>query len=160
MPAFLVDFHILLWSRRRRQRRGDSSTGSPIVTPTQSRTTFSGSPLLGGDTPSVSDTRGFLDDAVNTSSSAGSSLDPVLPIDGRGTIVTSYDDYLSLPETARGTLYAGLTGSGPGSAAGPSPLPPPLLTEGVSRTRDLPEHPHFLFARRPPGRPHHFDALP
>ncbi len=142
-----------IFFRRRRQRNLDSSMGSPMVTPTQSRTTFSGSPIMGGDTPSVSDTRGFIDDAINTSSSAGSSLDPVLPIDGHGTIVTSYDDYMSLPENARSTIFSSLagSGSGAGSAAGPSPPPPPIPVEVVPRTRDLQEHGNFLFARQPPN---------
>ncbi len=151
----LLGFGLLIFlalARRRRMRRqGTSSMGSPMVTPTQSRTTFSGSPVM-GDTPSLSDT--YLHDPINTSSSAGSSLDPVLPIDGHGTIVTSYDDYMSLPENARSNIFSSLAGSGSGgSAAGPSPPPPPLLppiSESVHRTRDLPESSDFLFSRSPP----------
>jgi uncharacterized protein (TIGR03382 family) len=144
---------LALARRRRLRRQGTSSLGSPMVTPTQSRTTFSGSPIV--DTPSLSDTRAasYLDDPINTSSSAGSSLDPVLPLDGHGTIVTSYDDYMSLPETARGNILSSLAGSGSGlgSAAGPSPPPPPLpASESVPRTRNLAESSDFLFSRSPP----------
>jgi len=154
----LLGFGLLIFlalARRRRMRRqGTSSMGSPMVTPTQSRTTFSGSPIM-GDTPSLSDTRAasYLDDPINTSSSAGSSLDPVLPLDGHGTIVTSYDDYMSLPENARSNIFSSLAGSGSGmgSAAGPSPPPPPLaVSESVPRTRDLTESSDFLFSRSPP----------
>ena len=154
----LLGFGLLIFlalARRRRMRRqGTSSMGSPMVTPTQSRTTFSGSPIM-GDTPSLSDTRAasYLDDPINTSSSAGSSLDPVLPLDGHGTIVTSYDDYMSLPENARSNIFSSLAGSGSGmgSAAGPSPPPPPLAaSESVPRTRNLTESSDFLFSRSPP----------
>ena len=156
----LLGFGLLIFlalARRRRMRRhGSSSMGSPMVTPTQSRTTFSGSPIMGGDnTPSLSDTRAasFLDDQLNTSSSAGSSLDPVLPLDGHGTIVTSYDDYMSLPENLRGNIWSSLAGSGSGigSATGPSPPPPPVpATDSIPRTRNLPESSDFLFSRSPP----------
>ena len=152
----LLGFGLLIFlalaRRRRLRRQGTSSMGSPMVTPTQSRTTFSGSPIM-GDTPSLSDTRAdsYLHDPINTSSSAGSSLDPVLPIDGHGTIVTSYDDYMSLPENARSNIFSSLAGSGAGSASGPSPPPPPLgPSESVHRTRDLPESSDFLFSRVPP----------
>ena len=115
------------------------------------------SPLIGGETtPSLSDT--YMHDPINTSSSAGSSLDPVLPLDGHGTIVTSYDDYMSLPENARSNIFSSLAGSGGGSALGPSPPPPPLggpSSDSVPRTRDLPESSDFLFSRsQPPYNPY------
>ena len=157
----LLGFGLLIFlalARRRRMRRhGTSSMGSPMVTPTQSRTTFSGSPIMGGEnTPSLSDTRAasFLDDQLNTSSSAGSSLDPVLPLDGHGTIVTSYDDYMSLPENLRSNIMSSLhgSGSGIGSALGTSSPPPPLsASESIPRTRNLPESSNFLFSRSPPS---------
>merc|ERR1712048_1242729 len=92
-----------LLARRRRRKYDATAASSANLTPTQSRTTFSGTPVM-ADSPSVSG--GFGDDPLNTTGS--SSLDPVLAIDGHQTIVSSYNEFMSIPNDARNNIMYSL----------------------------------------------------
>lgn len=138
-------------SRRRQFRHDNSSMASPIVTPTQSRTTFSASPTMACETPSMLETYegvSYINEAINTSSSLGSCLEPILPIDGHTTIVTSFDEFMSFPGENRKTYFSNLI-----SSPSQSMHPPPSLLPNkvVSKTKDLNEQLNFLFARPPPS---------
>ena len=151
MPC-LFDVKETILSRRRQFRHDNSSMASPIVTPTQSRTTFSASPTMPCDTPSMLETYeavSYINEAMNTSSSLGSCLEPILPIDGHTTIVTSFDEFMSLPGENRKTYFSNLTRSPMQSL---HPPPTSLLpTKVVPKTKDLNEQLNFLFARPPPS---------
>merc|ERR1712083_631114 len=115
-------------------------------TPTQSRTTFSGTPVM-ADTPSVSG--GAWDDPLNTTGS--SSIDPVVAIDGHQTIISSYNEFMSIPNDARNNIMhslpspqSSLEGGGggqPSSPSSPAPIPPagnnnaPAAPGEIPRTR-------------------------
>ena len=105
------------------------------------------------ETPSVSELRAnsLGDDPFNTTGS--SSIDPVVPIDGHQTIVSSYNEFMTIPNEDRNNIVDQLPsppsadksplGSGldssPGTVPPSIPLPP--------RTRDLTETASpFLFA--------------
>ncbi len=103
------------------------------------------------ETPSVSELRAnsLGDDPFNTTGS--SSIDPVIPIDGHQTIVSSYNEFMTIPNEGRNNIMAGLSsprGSDSTPGVPPSGLgvsPPPGLP--VPRTRDLQEtNSPFLFA--------------
>merc|ERR1719225_226573 len=116
-----------LLARRRRRKYDATAASSANLTPTQSRTTFSGTPVM-ADTPSISG--GFGDDPLNTTGS--SSLDPVLAIDGHQTIVSSYNEFMSIPNDARNNIMhslpspqSSLEGAAQHSTSSPPvPLPP------------------------------------
>ena len=88
--AFAVIIFMAL-ARRRRRKDEAGTASSANMTPTQSRTTFSGTPIM-AETPSVSG--GFADDPLNTTGS--SNIDPVMPIDGHQTIVSSYNEFMAI----------------------------------------------------------------
>merc|ERR1711971_555592 len=122
---------------------------------TQSRTTFYGTPVM-ADTPSVSG--GAWDDPLNTTGS--SSIDPVVAIDGHQTIISSYNEFMSIPNDARNNIMHGLpspqSSLGEGSGGQPSSPTPGIPAAGnnnnpaapgeIPRTRDLIETSPFLFA--------------
>jgi len=101
---------------------------SPIVTPTQSRTTFSGSPC---ETPPMMRRE---DNFLNPDSSLGSCLEFIYPIDGHGTIVTPFDEFLSVTDHRRKANSK--------SSARDSTF---------QATKDIPENFNFIFTRSPPS---------
>lgn len=141
---------IFLALARRRRRKYDTATASSAnMTPTQSRTTFSGTPVM-ADTPSVSG--GFADDPLNTTSS--STIDPVLAIDGHQTIISSYNEFMSIPNDARNNIMRSLPSPLSSSEGGHPPSSSAMgPTSEIPRTRDLIESSPFLFA------PHHSGNL-
>merc|ERR1719362_1660562 len=95
---------IIFMALARRRRKYDATAASSAnLTPTQSRTTFSGTPVM-ADTPSVSG--GAWDDPLNTTGS--SSIDPVVAIDGHQTIISSYNEFMSIPNDARNNIMHSL----------------------------------------------------
>lgn len=163
--AFAVIIFMAL-ARRRRRKDEAATASSANMTPTQSRTTFSGTPIM-AETPSVSG--GFADDPLNTTGS--SNIDPVMPIDGHQTIVSSYNEFMALGNETRTNIMNSLPspqdsatsaaellrsiGSQPSSPIGfvAQGLPPPLTAAigpgPVPRTRDLREGSPLLFAPFP-----------
>ena len=150
--AFAVIIFMAL-ARRRRRKDEAATASSANMTPTQSRTTFSGTPIM-AETPSVSG--GFADDPLNTTGS--SNIDPVMPIDGHQTIVSSYNEFMAIPNESRTNIMNSLLpspqessiGGGQGQPSSPQgqgqqgqPLPQ------VPRTRDLREGSPYLFAPYP-----------
>ena len=156
--AFAVIIFMAL-ARRRRRKDEAATASSANMTPTQSRTTFSGTPIM-AETPSVSG--GFADDPLNTTGS--SNIDPVMPIDGHQTIVSSYNEFMAMGNETRTNIMNSLPSpqesatsaaellrstSQPSSPIGfaqglPTPGPGP-----VPRTRDLREGSPLLFAPFP-----------
>ena len=163
--AFSIIIFMALARRRRRKDEAAGTASSANMTPTQSRTTFSGTPIM-AETPSVSG--GFADDPLNTTGS--SNIDPVMPIDGHQTIISSYNEFMQLGNETRTNImnslpspqesassaaellrsigsqpsspigWAAAHGLQPPTAAGPGPVP---------RTRDLREGSPLLFAPFP-----------
>ena len=159
--ALLVFAVIIFMALARRRRRKDeaATASSANMTPTQSRTTFSGTPVM-AETPSVSG--GFGDDPLNTTGS--SNIDPVLPIDGHQTIISSYNEFMSLPNDNRTNIMNSLP-SPQGSSVSADLMqgglggfpqqhhhlhkPPSSILGPVPRTRDLSEGSPYLFAPFP-----------
>ena len=165
----LLGFGLIIFmalARRRRRKYDATAASSANLTPTQSRTTFSGTPVM-ADTPSVSG--GAWDDPLNTTGS--SSIDPVVAIDGHQTIISSYNEFMSIPNDARNNImhslpspqssleggqHAPLSTSTPPLPGGPqnpgnnnasnSGHGPHTGQGGIPRTRDLIETSPFLFA--------------
>ena len=165
----LLGFGLIIFmalARRRRRKYDATAASSANLTPTQSRTTFSGTPVM-ADTPSVSG--GAWDDPLNTTGS--SSIDPVVAIDGHQTIISSYNEFMSIPNDARNNImhslpspqssleggqHAPLSTSTPPLSGGPqnpgnnnassSGHGPHTGQGGIPRTRDLIETSPFLFA--------------
>lgn len=130
--ALLVFALLVFLALARRRRRAYSTTPSTTVaTPSQSRTTITGTPPVTADMASVSDLRttSYLDDLP---SSGPLSLDlppPTMPIDGHQTIVSSYEDYLA----------GGAASNLPSTATSPMP-------SEVPKTQDLGDNDDYLFA--------------
>jgi len=125
------------------------------------RTTFSGTPPLGplggGDTPSALSGYGEIsphslttntDDSLSPLTGGGSSsgipafpdLGPpapvITPIDGHQTIITSYNEFMSLPLSDEGASRSNIMDT----------LPVPQVeNDGIVRTRNLPESSNYLF---------------
>ena len=129
--AFSVLIIMALARRRRRRKYDTTAASSAAMTPTQSRTTFSGTPIM-ADTPSVSG--GFGEDPLNTTGS--STIEPVVHIDGHQTIISSYNEFMSLPNESRNNIMNNL----------PSPTSEGSETNLVPRTQNLIENSPFLFA--------------
>jgi len=159
----LLGFGLLIFmalARRRRRKYDTTAASSAALTPTQSRTTFSGTPVM-VDTPSVSG--GFGDDPLNTTGS--STIDPVVAIDGHQTIISSYNEFMSIPNDARHNIMNSLPSPNSSEEGfGPiNPPPPPTVPSnpsgGIQRTRNLVESSPFLFAPNPAsygGQPMHY----
>lgn len=114
----------------RKRRRSYSTT-----TPTQSRTTITGTPII-VDTPSVSD-------MFNSGPQSIENSDPVMPIDGHQTIVTSYEEFM-FSGGAKGNILNSMplaSDSGPSSLESDQRVPP---------TQDLKDGGDYLFARSRP----------
>ncbi|TRY76878.1 hypothetical protein TCAL_14721 [Tigriopus californicus] len=114
----------------RKRRRSYSTT-----TPTQSRTTITGTPII-VDSPSVSD-------MFNSGPQSVENPEPVMPIDGHQTIVTSYEEFM-FSGGAKGNILSSLhhaTDSGPSSLESEHRVPP---------TQDLKDGGDYLFARSRP----------
>ena len=130
--AFSLLIFMALARRRRRRKYDTTAASSAAMTPTQSRTTFSGTPIM-ADTPSMSN-GGFGEDPLNTTGS--STIDPVVHIDGHQTIISSYNEFMSLPNESRNNIMNNL----------PSPNSEGSETNLVPRTQNLIENSPFLFA--------------
>ena len=130
--AFSLLIFMALARRRRRRKYDTTAASSAAMTPTQSRTTFSGTPIM-ADTPSMSN-GGFGEDPLNTTGS--STIDPVVHIDGHQTIISSYNEFMSLPNESRNNIMNNL----------PSPTSEGSETNLVPRTQNLIENSPFLFA--------------
>ena len=146
--AFAVIIFMAL-ARRRRRKDEAGTTSSANMTPTQSRTTFSGTPIM-AETPSVSG--GFADDPLNTTGS--SNIDPVMPIDGHQTIVSSYNEFMAMPNESRTNIMNSFPSPQESSASAEhlqqsGQSPSPIGTGPVPRTRDLREGSPYLFAPYP-----------
>ena len=77
---------------------------------------------------------GFGEDPLNTTGS--STIDPVVHIDGHQTIISSYNEFMSLPNESRNNIMNNL----------PSPTSEGSETNLVPRTQNLIENSPFLFA--------------
>ena len=122
---------IFLAIARRRRRQSEYDTTTATTTPSQSRTTVTPSVLA--DTPSVS----YLDDFGHGAPSSLESQgpNPVVPLDGHQTIVASYNDFMSDPNKGNGLAQS-------------MPSPPLAQSGQVPKTKDLPDHDDYLFARK------------
>ncbi|XP_071749531.1 uncharacterized protein [Lepeophtheirus salmonis] len=120
--ALLVFFAVA----RRRRRYLDDGNIYGISSPSQSRTTFTDSPLGTVETPSMSELRpSFTDEVPPSTGALSSGNDPVLQIDGHQTIISSYNEFLNLAENAQ------------------TPSPP-----SSHRTKNLSDSSEYLFARQ------------
>eukprot|EP00095_Tigriopus_kingsejongensis_P010173 maker-scaffold202_size261857-snap-gene-1.20 protein:Tk10173 transcript:maker-scaffold202_size261857-snap-gene-1.20-mRNA-1 annotation:"va5_rhybr ame: full" len=116
----------------RRRRRSYSTT-----TPTVSRNTLTGTPII-VDTPSPS-----VSSVFNSGLHSAENGDPVMPIDGHQTIVTSYEEYM-FAGGARGSIMSSLP---PPADSGPTSLE---SNPDVPLTQDLSDRDDYLFSRTRP----------